>query len=363
MAPFKSSLARSATKLLGVFRDRDTSLRGYVQTSRRIPETITVTGGGVGEAVISGGKAYISWTSSGALTVGGEKAPSLSFDYLLVAGGGGGAGYGPSYYSGGNGENSEALGVTAAGGGGGSPYPAAAGAAGGSGGGGGAPEGSAGAGNKYPNAAPTPAPLRGTAAPGQGNPGGSGGTSGLYGGSGGGGAGQAGEGNKPNSQSGYGGYGIAAFSGDTDMPTTYGTPGPSAGRWFCGGGGGAGGTPNPNGGPHNASGGDGGGGDGSNIASGSVGTGVGYGQDNTGGGAGARAQAGGGGAGGGGAGGYLTATGQTLTPGTPYPIVIGDGGGGSQTYYPKGGSGIFVFRIPAPVVSGCDGIVVNGSTL
>ena len=360
MAPFKSSLARSATKLLGVFRDRDTSLRGYVQTSRRIPQTITVTGGGVGEAVISGGKAYISWTSSGALTVGGEKAPSLSFDYLLVAGGGGGAGYGPNYFGGGNGENSEAFGVIAAGGGGGSPYPASAGNAGGSGGGGGAPEGSAGAGNKYPNAAPTPTALRGTAAPGQGNPGGSGGTGGLYGGSGGGGAGQAGEGNKPNTQSGYGGYGIAAFSGDTDMPTTYGTPGPSAGRWFCGGGGGAGGEPT---GDHNAPGGAGGGGNGSNIASGSVGTGVAGGTANTGGGAGARAQSGGGGAGGGGAGGYLTATGQTLTPGTPYTITIGDGGGGTPAARPKGGSGIFVFRIPAPVVSGCDGIVVNGSTL
>lgn len=360
MAPIKSSLARSASKLLGAFRDRDTSLRGYVQTSRRPPETITVTGGGIGEAVISGGKAYISWTSSGALTVGGVKAPTLSFDYLLVAGGGGGAGYGPNYFSGGNGESSQALGVVAAGGGGGAPYPAGTGKAGGSGGGGGAPGGGAGTGNKYPNTPDTPAPLRGQPAPGQGNNGGSGGTGGLYGGSGGGGAGQAGEGNKPTSQSGYGGYGIAAFSGDTDMPTTYGTPGPSAGRWFCGGGGGAGGDP---GGDHNAPGGAGGGGNGSNVAAGSVGTGVAYGQDNTGGGAGARSQSGGGGAGGGGAGGYLTATGQTLTPGTPYPIIIGDGGGGSQVYYPKGGSGIFVFRIPAPVVSGCDAIVVNGSTL
>lgn len=35
MAPIKSSLARSVSKLIGVFRDRDTSLRGYVQTSRR----------------------------------------------------------------------------------------------------------------------------------------------------------------------------------------------------------------------------------------------------------------------------------------------------------------------------------------
>ena len=31
-----------------------------------------------------------------------------------------------------------------------------------------------------------------------------------------------------------------AFSGDTGIPSSYGTPGPSAGRWFAGGGGGEG---------------------------------------------------------------------------------------------------------------------------
>ena len=36
---------------------------------------------------------------------------------------------------------------------------------------------------------------------------------------------------------GQGGYGVAAFSGDTGIPASYGTPGPSAGRWFAGGGG------------------------------------------------------------------------------------------------------------------------------
>ena len=34
MAPIRSSLARSASKLFGVFRDRDTSLNGFVQSSR-----------------------------------------------------------------------------------------------------------------------------------------------------------------------------------------------------------------------------------------------------------------------------------------------------------------------------------------
>ena len=43
MAPFKSSLAKSATKLLGAFRDRDLSLRGFVQKSRFI-DPFTVAG-------------------------------------------------------------------------------------------------------------------------------------------------------------------------------------------------------------------------------------------------------------------------------------------------------------------------------
>jgi len=40
MAPFKSTLSKSATKLLRVFRDRDTSLRGFVSESRRIKTSI-----------------------------------------------------------------------------------------------------------------------------------------------------------------------------------------------------------------------------------------------------------------------------------------------------------------------------------
>ena len=40
MAPIKSSLAKSATKLFGVFRDRDTSLRGFVSESRILKTSI-----------------------------------------------------------------------------------------------------------------------------------------------------------------------------------------------------------------------------------------------------------------------------------------------------------------------------------
>ena len=61
--------------------------------------------------------------------------------------------------------------------------------------------------------------------PPQGNPGGGPGNA-----SGGGGAGAAGA----NGPSGAGGAGLAAFSGDTGVPTDYGTPGPGPGRYFAG---------------------------------------------------------------------------------------------------------------------------------
>ena len=38
MAPIRSSLARTVSRLLGVERDRDTSLRGFLQTSRFVPK-------------------------------------------------------------------------------------------------------------------------------------------------------------------------------------------------------------------------------------------------------------------------------------------------------------------------------------
>ena len=45
MAPFKSSLAKSAGKLFGVFRERDLSLRGATQSSR-FGGPFNATGGG-----------------------------------------------------------------------------------------------------------------------------------------------------------------------------------------------------------------------------------------------------------------------------------------------------------------------------
>ena len=60
MSPFKSSLARSAGKLFGVFRERDISLRGYAQESRLPPPTLydalilMVAGGGAGGGIANG---------------------------------------------------------------------------------------------------------------------------------------------------------------------------------------------------------------------------------------------------------------------------------------------------------------------
>ena len=347
MAPFKSSLSRSAGKLLGVFRERDISLRGYVQENRVSPELIYVTLTNSASNNTGGGNRYITWTSSGAFAISGPglAVPTFKIDYLLVGGGGaaGGFGAGGGYFNGASGVDSTALGVRAGGGGKGSRYSGQAGGAGASGGGGGAPGGAAGVGNVYSPISPVqPAP-----APGQGNSGGAG-SPGVYGGSGGGGAGQAGEGSKPNSQSGYGGYGKAAFSGDTNFPTTYGTPGPSAGRWFAGGGGGAGGTPNPDGGAHNAPGGAGGGGNGRNNTPYAPSSGT----ANTGGGAGSINNLGGGGAGGAGAGGYLEATNQSISAAT-YPVVIGAGGLSDRSPQGgNGGSGIFVLKIPSGAQDG-----------
>ena len=76
---------------------------------------------------------------------------------------------------------------------------------------------------------------------------------GPEGGTGGGGGGAGGVGgNSPSTTSnpygiaGQGGSGRAAFLGDTNVSTAYGTSGPSAGRWFAGGGGGGNHTEHPN---------------------------------------------------------------------------------------------------------------------
>jgi len=86
MAPFKSSLARSAGKLFGVFRERDLSLRGATQTDR-IPPPVTFSSSG-GTKTTSGSDVIHAFTSNDNLTFSGQYD---SVKLLLVAGGGGGA--------------------------------------------------------------------------------------------------------------------------------------------------------------------------------------------------------------------------------------------------------------------------------
>lgn len=230
-----------------------------------------------------------------------------------------------------------------------SPNPGPDGRCGSGGGGGsstGSPSGSGGGAYGYPG--PTS----------QGYPGGNGPT--TDGAGGGGGAGAGGQDAPSPTASGAGGIGVVAFSGDTGIPPSYGTPGPTTGRWFAGGGGG--------GGRNNGSGGTGGsGGGGTGSGDGSTG---GNGTANTGGGGGG----GGGGAhhGGGGAGGVLVLSGKTIAEnGGPnsdgvYPIWIGAGAGlnpttgasypepaptytGSPPFNPgggKGGTGIVIVKYP-----------------
>ena len=176
MAPLKSSLAKSAGKLFGVFRDRDLSLRGVVQSTRFFIPPVLATGGnqtGGPSALAPGnGYKYHTFTSNGTLVV----SQGGTIEVLIVAGGGGGGDYsdtgnaggaggagglvhhsalgvgagsypivigdgGPDNpspngtYIGANGGDSTAFGMTAKGGGGGGGYTSD-GQAGGSGGGG-----------------------------------------------------------------------------------------------------------------------------------------------------------------------------------------------------------------------------------
>tara|TARA_B100001059_G_C17797933_1_gene564261 strand:- start:845 stop:1936 length:1092 start_codon:yes stop_codon:yes gene_type:complete len=288
MAPFKSSLARSAGKLFGVPRERDLSLRGYTQSSRTPIPPFSATGGTV--LTPGNGYKYHMFTTPGSLAVSGS---SGSVDYLIIGGGGSG-GNAPdngSYQNAGGGGAGEFLtgqisslqvasypitigagGLYTGGPQGDAPYPSKQGwyggngggstfnapgangvsaldAAGGGSGGGGSNQpssffgqvgGSAGGGGGY--ASDPPSTIAGSGdqyTPGTSSfpsPANGWGSDTIYEtkGSGGGGAGQKGG----NGNSGeVGGAGLTAFNGDTGIPSSYGTPGPSAGRWFAGGGG------------------------------------------------------------------------------------------------------------------------------
>ena len=89
MAPIKSSLARSVSKLLGVFKDTDLSLRGATQSTRFFVPPISASGG---TKVIFGGVIYHTFTSSGAFTIDDDAGKSSIDIDILVQGAGGGGG-------------------------------------------------------------------------------------------------------------------------------------------------------------------------------------------------------------------------------------------------------------------------------
>ena len=256
MAPIKSSLARTVSRLLGVSKDTDLSLRGDVQNTRFKFIPVSATGGTTSEP--GNGYKYHFFTSSDDFVVTGAG----DIDYLVVGGGGGGgnsSGNTPGAGGGGaggfreligqpitpgtypvvigdggsagtadgpytnppspatNGSPSSFNGLVSAGGGHGGMHPQAApgqAESGGSGGGSSGPYG-AGAGNTPPTSPP------------QGHPGGNHNSSA---GGGGGGAAEGGEDAPSSTVGGAGGDGLAAFSGDGGIPSSYGEAGPTPGR-------------------------------------------------------------------------------------------------------------------------------------
>ena len=290
MAPLKSSLGRSLGKLLGVSKQEDLSLRGATQKSRKPVFPFSATGGTT--ATPGNGYKYHFFTAPAAPETFQVSGSPGTIDIFLVAGGGGGGWSGgntPGSGGGGAGGLLELTSQSITVG----TYPVQVG----TGGRGGGP----GSYNSAPLAPQPGTPTvfnsntaygggRGAGHPQSGftaDPGGSGGGSidgqdrglglnpgtgqpaldpfgltfpfpqtqgqpgGIGPGQGGGGGGGAGngtpgpgdggrgdDGDAPGN-AGNGGHGRVAFSGDTGIPSSYGTSGPAPGRYFAGGGGGA----------------------------------------------------------------------------------------------------------------------------
>ena len=95
MAPFKSTLAKSVGKLLGVYRNDDLVLNSSVISNRFInPQVSFITGSGgvVSAGISSDGYKYHTFTSPGSFTwTGGDTNSSIEF---LIVGGGGAGGWG-----------------------------------------------------------------------------------------------------------------------------------------------------------------------------------------------------------------------------------------------------------------------------
>ena len=240
MAPFKSTLARSVGKLLGVYREADLSLRGATQSIRQPPPPLSATGGltyipgngfkyhvfksptsdnfisgGIGTVEVlvvggggGGGGAQYSGGGGGGGIIHDTAWSVVNATYPITIGAAGGAGAngGDSYF----GPPSTPQGLTGKGGGAGGYYgdPPTDGSAGGSGGGDGSGgPGTAPAGNQ-PSVTRPNAPTQTN----YGYPGGGPATPGAVSSAGGGGAGAAGGVNPGGSLGGQGGNG-QPFSG------------------------------------------------------------------------------------------------------------------------------------------------------
>ena len=104
MAPLKSSLARTVGKLLGLSKNQDLSLRGHVQSTRAI-SPLSASGGNA-EYTLNGYKYHV-YTSSGSLVInensgtveflvvggGGGAGAGAGNDYGRSGGGGGAGGF------------------------------------------------------------------------------------------------------------------------------------------------------------------------------------------------------------------------------------------------------------------------------
>ena len=294
MAPLRSTLGRSLGRLIRLGRTKDLAGEGtggaalegqlnskYYGARDQVTENelkLGVTGGTL--LAPGNGYRYHIFTGPGNLVVehlSTSPSPTANqVDYFIVGGGGSGGGEysGPNQVTGGGGGAGGVLtatgipvsatsypvvigdggaqpnpqgrnagapggvttvfGKTAYGGGAGGTYPSTGSLSGGSGGGSGRRNTGT---YKYGLNPTTPGPVinnfpayePGTT---QGYPGGVAGGTSNDGGGGGGGASAAGA----AGSNGNGGDGITAFSGDTGIPPSYGTPGPTTGRWFAGGG-------------------------------------------------------------------------------------------------------------------------------
>ena len=86
MSPIKSSLAKSAKQLIGLFNTADLGLRGATQNTRQIIPPIVTTGG---TKSTYNGKTIHAFTSTGPFTLTGGPG-SVSIEYVVIGGGGGG---------------------------------------------------------------------------------------------------------------------------------------------------------------------------------------------------------------------------------------------------------------------------------